>query len=210
VGLRIVDSFSNIKKKIDTVIAGHMNKKIQKNKSRAERQIKGLIRGWIEEQPEVASLRDQGGFGSLNAQFGLPPGVPDIAIEAIIQALIASIEVLFTRVDNKFRGKVEFRIRGQVILSILDIPEGTVITEKGADLNWLQWLLTRGIETVVSGYKYVPGARGRSGGGTMMGGSSFRVEPISFTGTVNKNFITRAFAGRDKELSKVLQVLLKG
>lgn len=209
-GLKIVDSFSNIKNKIDTAIANHMNKRIQTRRKRAEAQIKSYIRGWIEEQDEVASLKAQGELKSLNAQFGLPPGVPNIAIEAIIQALIQSIEVLFTKVDKKFRGKVEFRIRGEVILSILGIPQGIVITEKGASLNWLEWLLTRGNETIISGYQYTasPGG-GRSGGGWMSGGSVFRVEPTSFAGRVDNNFITRAFKDKDKELSRVLKVLLK-
>ena len=207
--LKLIDSFSNVKKKIDTLIANRMNKKIQKNKSRAERQIKSLIRGWVEEQPEVASLRDQGGLGSLNAQFGLPPGVSDIAIEAIIQALIASVNVIFQKVTVK-GGGVQFVIRGDVIREILNIPQGTIITEKGAVLNWLQWLLTRGHKTVVSGYKYVPLHAGRSGGGLMIGGSAFRVEPLLFTGTVDNNFVTRAFSGRDRQLSRVLRDILKG
>ena len=90
-----------MKRKIDTAIANHMNKLIQRKKDRAEKQIKSLIRGWIEQQPEVISLRDQGGFGSLNAQFGLPPGVPDIAIEGIIEALVASVNVNFKKVNLK-------------------------------------------------------------------------------------------------------------
>ena len=208
-GLRILDSFSSIKSKIDTIIANVMNKKIQKNKSRAERQIKSLIRGWIEQQPEVISLRDQGGFESLNAQFGLSPGVPDIAIEGIIQALIQSVNVIFQKVTVK-GGGIQFVIRGDVIREILSIPQGTIITEKGRPLNWLEWLLTRGNEAVISGYRYVAGPRGRSGGGVMIGGSSFRVEPTSFAGTVDNNFVTRAFSGRDRQLSRVLRDLLKG
>ena len=208
-GLTIIDSFSSIKKRIDTVIANHMNKKIQNNKSRAERQIKGLIRGWIEEQPEVASLKAQGELRSLNAKFGLPPGVPDIAIEAIIQALVASVNVTFKKVNSRVSGGIEFNIKGDVILDILNIPEGTVITEKGVPLNWLQWLLTRGNTAVVSGYKYIPIHHGRSGGGLMMRGSVFRVEPLSFAGTVDNNFVTRAFSGRGRELSRILRVLLK-
>ena len=210
-GLTIVDSFSNVKRKIDNAISKHMNQRNQKRRNKAEVQIKSYIRGWIEEQPEVASLRTQGRLNSLNAQFGLPPGIPDIAIEEIIQALIASVDVIFTKIDGKLRGGIEFRIHGSVILSILNIPQGIIITKKGVPLNWLQWLLTRGHETIVFGYKYTPYPElGRSGGGTMTKGSVFRVEPHSFTGTVDDNFVTRAFSGRGRELSRVLKVLLKG
>jgi len=211
VGIRIVDSFSNVKRQIDTIIANRINKLIQRKKDRAAKEIKGLIRGWIEQQPEVASLKAQGEFGSLNAQFGLPPGVPDIAMEAIIQALIASVDVTFKKINpGSNKGGVEFVIKGDVILRILNIPHGIIITEEDAPLNWLQWLLSRGNETIISGYQYVAGPRGRSGGGVMIGGSSFRVEPTSFSGTVDNNFVTRAFSGRDRQLSKILRVLLKG
>ena len=210
-GLTIVDSFSSMKRKIDTAIANHMNKLIQRKKDRAEKQIKSLIRGWIEQQPEVISLRDQGGFGSLNAQFGLPPGVPDIAIEGIIEALVASVNVNFKKVNSRFSsGGIEFSIKGDVILQILNIPQGIIVTEKGRPLNWLEWLLTRGNAAVISGYQYVAGPSGRSGGGVMIGGSSFRVEPTSYAGTVDNNFVTRAFSGRDRQLSRVLRGVLKG
>ena len=209
--VQIIDSVASVNRKVNTAIANHMNKLIPKNRNRAKAQIKSQIRGWIEEQPEVASLMTQGGLGSLNAQFGLPPGIPTITIEAILRALIASIKVIFTKVNNKVQGGIEFRIQGDVILSLLGIPGGTIITDKGTPLNWLEWLLTRGHEVIVSGYMYTPApGQGRSGGGTMTGGSIFRVEPISFAGTVNNNFITRAFSGRNKDLSRILRVLLKG
>ena len=210
VGLKIVDSLSKVKQKINSVIASTVNKKIQKNKAKAQKQIKSLIRGWIEQQPEVISLKAQGQLGSLNAKFGLPPGVPDIAIETIIGTLIESVDVIFKKMDSKGAGGIKFVIRGDVIRDILNIPQGTIVTKKGVPLNWLQWLLTRGNETVVSGYKYVPGSRGRSGGGTMMGGSSFRVEPARFAGTVDDNFVTRAFSNKDRQLSRILRELLKG
>ena len=44
----------------------------------------------------------------------------------------------------------------------------------------------------------------------MIGGSSFRVEPTSYAGTVDNNFVTRAFSGRDRQLSRVLRGVLKG
>lgn len=209
--VQIIDSVASVKKKVNTAIANHMNKLIPKNRDRVEAQIKNQIRGWIEEQPEVASIKAQGGLGSLNAQFGLMPGIPSATMEAIIQALISSIDVKFTKINKKVRGGIEFRIQGNVILRILNIPTGTIITEKGTPLNWLEWLLTRGSEVIVAGYTYTPApGQGRSGGGTMTGGSVFRVEPTSFAGTVDNNFITRAFSGRSKELSRILRILFKG
>ena len=163
------------------------------------------------EDKEIKNAVETGNVDDLNAKFGLPPGVPDIAIEGIIQALVASVDVTFKRMNARLStGGIQFAIRGDVILSILDIPEGTIITEKGVPLNWLQWLLTRGNAAVVSGYKYIPLHHGRSGGGLMAKGSVFRVEPISFAGTVDNNFITRAFSGRSKELSRILRILFKG
>ena len=89
------------------------------------------------------------------------------------------------------------------MITCYDIIKSLVRTEKGADLHWLDWLLTLGDKTIVIGYEYKPGTGGRSGGGTMTKGTAFRVSP-SYSGTIEDNFITRAFSNKEKEVSSIL------
>ena len=82
---------------------------------------------------------------------------------------------------------------------------------KSGDLHWLDWLLKRGDNMIISNYQYNPQTGlGRSGLGNMVGGGSFRVPP-QFSGTVDDNFITRAFLGnnQEKEIFYIIEKALK-
>ena len=92
--------------------------------------------------------------------------------------------------------------------NLLGLQEGHVLTEKGGDLHWLDWLIRQGDRTVVLGWNYVPAPTGRSGGWEMNIGGVWRVPP-EFWGTLDDNFITRAFEAREKEIIGILQGLLK-
>ena len=171
--------------------------------------IKRVIPSWISQQPEIISLNSDGVNGSLNAQFGLRPGQSAIVIADIINAISESIFVHITPVSPvNLSGGISFSIQPTDFKNLISLSSGIVATEKLQQLHWLDWLLTEGDRVIIAGYEYVPSDGGRSGGGTMKLGRSFRVEP-SFSGTVDDNFVTRAFAGRDKQLANLLSKLLK-
>ena len=94
--------------------------------------------------------------------------------------------------------------------NLLSLKKGHVTTAKGADLHWLSWLLERGQGVIVVGYNYTPDTapRGRSGGGTMGRGTAWRVPP-QYAGTVNDNFVTRAFDGREKDIARLFSDILR-
>ena len=66
----------------------------------------------------------------------------------------------------------------------------------------------KGDTTIVKGYSDKPSTKGRSRGGTMALEGVFRVNP-RYTGSADNNFITRAFLGRNKELTTMLSYLLE-
>jgi len=208
---KIKEGVSTFKRLVNEAIANEMNRRIKKRRRKAEQTIKSLIPHWIQEQPEIQSILDQGTPGSLNAAFGLPPGVPEVSVSAIIETLTSSVNVLFKKVDRNLNGGIEFSMDPKLLVSLLRLEEGFVTTEKGQQLHWLGWLLTKGDELIISGYRYKPSdEQGRSGGGTMSKGgtfSIFRVNP-EFSGSIENNFITRAFENRDRELSSILSDLL--
>ena len=207
--IKLLESDNDIITKINKSIARRFNVLIKRRAKIVQNDIKRLIPSWISEQPEVISLNSDGTDGSLNAQFGLRPGQSAVVIADIINAISESIFVHITPVSPvNLSGGISFSIQPTDFKNLISLSSGIVATEKLQQLHWLDWLLTEGDRVIIAGYEYVPSDGGRSGGGTMKLGRSFRVEP-SFSGTVDDNFVTRAFAGRDKQLANLLSKLLK-
>jgi hypothetical protein len=208
IGLKLLESDNTIKKAIHEGIAEHINGAIKKNKQRTTRTLKTSIKKWVGAQPEIASLLSRGGFGSLNAQFGLPSNNAETAVGMITSLVSESLQIRITPVNAKLKGRIEFNFQPTDFSRLLGLNSGHITTKKGQDLHWLDWLLTKGDMTIVTGYSYIPGNVGRSGGGSMGFGGVWRVPP-EFSGTLQNNFITRSFIGREKEITSILQGLLK-
>jgi hypothetical protein len=207
INLKLVDSDSQIEKKINEAIAKELNKLVNKSSKRVSERIKMALEGWITSQPEIASLQSEGVAGELNAQFGLTMGQGAIASAEIIQAVLSTLEVKIRPIDSRLRGGVDFNIQPSNFRTLLDLPSGFVVTDS-SPLHWLNWLLMEGTKTIVYGYSYTPDFSGRSGGGTMKKGGVWRIPP-QYSGSQQDNFITRALKGRDKELSSILQDVFK-
>ena len=202
--IELVDSFPVINSKINKAIAEEMNKRISKRISKGREIFKKLIFGWVMEQQEIQSLMAQGVPGSLNAAFGLTH--PNVSV--IASSVAEATSVNFTKISKKLSGGIEFNFQSNDFANLLGLPEGHLVTEMGADLHWLDWLLTKGDTVIIKGYTYKPSTEGRSRGGTMELGGFFRVDP-KYSGKQDNNFITRAFEGRDKQLSKILYSFLR-
>lgn len=201
--LKLLESNQQIGRDINKAIAKYMNNQVRIKNRKILGIFKKNIDSWVRSQPEIQSILSQGEVGSLNAQFGLRPGTPDLAVEKIVNSIVESTQVKIKKIDENLSGGVDFYCQPSEFLNLLGLAEGHVRTEKGADLHWLDWLLTFGDKTIVVGYNYEPGSKGRSGGGTMTKGAAFRVSP-SFSGTLGNNFITRALSNREKEVSSIL------
>lgn len=214
ISLRLTTS----KKEIDRMIAGqatdYLNRKISRNYPKVVNSLRQRIPAWIRSQPEIQSLLAQGIPGSLNAVFGLYNGDALTAVSDIIQAIKQSTEIKISKINNKYQGDVEFSFQADDFANLLSLESGRVRTvpgpfdDGGADLHWLEWLLTRGDSVIITGYTYKAGFDGRSGGGIMRRGVSFRVPP-QYSGTINDNFITRALSNREQEIETVITRLFE-
>jgi hypothetical protein len=202
--IKLLESNSDIEKKIKTAIAEELNALIKKNFKTAQKRIESSVSGWVTSQPEVQSLLREGVPNSLHAQFGLQAGQGLLSSIEIVNAIIASIEVRVKQVDAKLNTGIDFNIQPENLRNLLGLPSGFTQTEDQDILPWLTWLLLEGSNTIVYGYTYVPDLSGRSGGGTMEAGGSWRIPP-EFSGTIDDNFVTRALSNRDKELEGILR-----
>jgi hypothetical protein len=207
ISLKILESNSQIKDKIYEAILQELNKRVFKNKKNVTTRLQNAVKRWIEAQPEIASLRANSSAGSLGAQFGLTSATSDVVADRITSAVAGSMIVKIQPIKKTLKGTLEINFQRDDFINLLSLQSGHVLTEKGTDLHWLDWLLIKGDTTIITGYTYSPGPLGRSGGGEMNIGGLWRVPP-EFSGTITNNFITRSFKGTEKETAEILKGLL--
>ena len=205
--INILETDDQIQRKILKAIAEETNKKISKNRNYVVNKLKGYVRSWLEMQPEINDLR-QDGVG-LNAELGLQAGTGSFVASTIVDASVRSIETKVTKVNRNLKGGFVFNFQPKNLINLLSLPEARIITEKGVTLDWLKWLLTMGDTPIIFGYDFLPTpGQGRSGGGTMVGGGMWRIQP-KYSGTISNNFITRSLIGKEQILQETLTRLLK-
>jgi hypothetical protein len=205
--LTLRDTAIKISGEINKALVKHINMAIAKNRGKVSKRFKNEVKGWLRQSPEINSLLAQGSPESLNAVFGLAPGAGNSAVDAIINSVVDSMQIKISKISPRYRGEILFNFQENSLGNILGLSEGHQITLFGEDLHWLNWLLTSGDAIVIKGFSYEPSKDGRSGGGTMKVGGSFRVPP-EYAGVLGNNFITRAFEGKDKEIFNILTQLL--
>lgn len=206
-GLKITKTNRQIEREVTGLLSTEINKVLRKNNKKIVEKIRALVAEWIMTRPEVLSLLDEGVPGSLNAQFGFFPGQAAEFVDLVVRSVVDSIRIKVIPLDKNLKGGVEFNIQPSNYTNLLSSQFAVIITSSGP-LFWLEWLLKEGTQTVVFGYKYVPDAYGRSGGGYMQKGGIWRIPP-EYAGTTSSNFITRALVGKEKELSQVLREFAK-
>lgn len=201
--LKLLDSIKDISKKINISIAESLNDKLTKNEYALKTKAKNIVFNLIQSQPEIASLNG----GKLQGAFGIID--PSSAISAIIKSIADSIDVKFTKFNDKLKGGISINIQPSSFENLLNLSQGFV-NYKNSDLHWLNWLLTQGDKIIIINYQYnAKTGLGRSGLGNMIPGDSFRVPP-EFSGSQNNNFITRAFlnSSAEKQFIKILEEAL--
>lgn len=203
--LKLLESNKAIQDNMYMALAEELNKYIEKNKTRVLGHFQTAIRGWLLSSPEMISLSSSNP-GDLGAQFGLREGAATAIINTIVDEVTNNFKIDIKKISKRLKGGVDFHFQKGDLTNLLTLTGGHVMTEKGQNLHWLDWLLTKGDTVIVTGYEYEPSFAGRSGGGIMSLGSVWRVPP-QYSGTQDKNFITKIFDGQEKQISKILQGL---
>jgi hypothetical protein len=196
--IKIIDSIRAIEKNVNKAIADHMNSVMNRKQGEILSEVKTLIPIWIHRQPEISALLSTDPAYSLKGQFGIPGETMSI-VNTIIQAVVDATVIKIVKFSPNLKGGLELQFQPSNFSNLLSLPQGHTIYN-GGDLHWLDWLLKRGDNIIVTNYQYSPESGiGRSGLGHMVGGGSFRVPP-QFSGTETDNFITRAFIGPQQEI----------
>lgn len=167
------------------------------NKKRAQliNAIKPVVFDAIYDCPEMESIRS----GKLRADFGLNfDPTKEIAL-----AVSESVDLYYAFPLNAI---FNFRLNVQPISNdnLLSLPSSIVITEDGAEIPWLEWLLTYGDKAIIAdfGVFYKDGV-GRSEQAIMVKNiGPFTVDP-RYSGVSGNNFITRALNSKSTEIQRV-------
>lgn len=162
----------------------------------------------IKNAPEYSSLIS----GELKAEFGLPDS--ESRVSAIIDKW-NKIDFSYKRVHisgQSLAGSFSLNMIRENYNDVLSLEAASFVTEKGTQLNWLEWLLLFGSQTIIKDYTVVLGAdpRSRTGMAIMKGVKSGKWGvPPEFAGTANDNWITRAIDAADPQILDLLDQSLR-
>lgn len=171
-------------------------------------EIIAILTRALNDSSTVKALRE----GKLRDDFGIFGNMVDIAIDNIIKILADNIDTQPKKSNKKKGVSISANLMPSDISVLTSVGGGSYQTESG-DINWMDWLLTRGSQVIIKDFWLFEHAKGttRSGGKEVMVKISknkrdpFRVDP-QHAGTRTNNFITRALdTVRDDIASVIIQ-----
>jgi hypothetical protein len=196
---KIVETTNEIMKKILAEVLVEANKQFSIKQAPIETIAKTLLRRYILNQPEMIDVIS----GDLQYEFGIID--PFARISNIIDALVLDVKAEvkpFKVSGSTVKGGIKLQGINVRYSHVINMPDAVVITDKKKKIPWLKWLLLEGGNTVIGDYSVELGDNlGRTGGGHMVLGGSYKV-PAEFAGTAGNNFITRAIAQMQPELTQ--------
>lgn len=200
--VQFLDPLKTLTAKIIFASSQAVDKMIVRNTEPIEIMAKDIIFTAFEMSPTFSSLLS----GKLKADFGLTDQLAVNAKNEIISHIVNNIRVQYNLRSQK-NIKVGQGVFGSFFLVLMPDPNfyekiksgsyisnGAYVRKYGLDgnIDWLEWLLTRGTEIVIADFevKYGNFKNSRSQLALMQEGGAFRVDP-EFAGTLEDNFITR-------------------
>lgn len=208
ISINILESDAEISRRILQALVGQTDTYFKKAFNKAKQQIVPIVSKAITSHPTYRSLIS----GRLKSEFGL-----DSPASRINELLGFWEKLTLNYIPPRIKGN---EIIGSFSLSmiksdysdVLSSAAATVRTKKGAQLEWLRWLLLFGDKTIVKDYKikFGPDSKSRSGDAIMVRGKGARWSvPSAFAGTISKNWITEAIDSVEGQVFKILEQSLR-
>jgi hypothetical protein len=195
--IKLAESDKTIETKMLAAMQKHVNYRFQLAQPIIISRLKYQVAEWIMDTDEVQSLLD----GQLRADFGIPS--PSTSVTNIVESITRTVTVVFKPVSKTLTGQVlTVAVQPRSLANVLGLGE-TIITKKGAKLDWLEWLLVRGDDIIVADYHVEYGPFGRTGEAHMILPGLFRVDP-AFSGTSKDNFVTRALDDKVNDMIRII------
>jgi hypothetical protein len=208
--IELLETNKQIERKILDCIAEDFNNLIQPKLSIIREKISVATVAFLKGSETYESLMR----GELAGHFGLPVWGRRMMIDNVIQKIGDNIEIDYTPVRVRaggFIGGAEIGVLVKDFSDILAMMEASVDTEKGQILPWLEWLLIRGDQIIISEYEInFISAQGRSAKAIMVKNNSavWRVPP-EYSGVMGDNWLTRFFTIYHNVYSTLLEQILQ-
>lgn len=187
---------AKIERDILVAFRDHLNIVFKQAAPGIRRRIVEACDGIIEGTKEYASLVR----GELMAELGLEN--PESRMAAVIGRIKESVQVVAkpVRIVGKtLTGGITGELLREDFEDILSLAEASYVSQpSGAHIPWLGWLITGGDQILVFDHRITydltanQALRSRSGAALMIPGSGWRVPP-EYAGTIDSNFLTKAF-----------------
>lgn len=182
-----------------------------------EKNIRQLIHHMFEQSPEIYQLL----HSRIRYDLGVLPDEMESVMKQIPDIIADSLRVNIIKRQNIV---LTVSMVPAYFVDIANIKEGTFIQtftkKEPKEIHWLDWLLTKGNEIIISEYRvlYKHTSASRTGEAIMVelqsgmynrtfGSSGFRIPP-EFAGTIENNFITRALDGIDEIIFRQIKTLI--
>jgi hypothetical protein len=206
--IEIVETNEKIAKDILKALKPQVEAFFQKAFESVKDNLADIVINAIKTAPEYSALID----GQLKAEFGLPDSVDRVS--TIIDKW-SKVQFKYEKVVIKgslLFGSFSFNMIKSDYSDVINLPVASFITEKRSTLNWLEWLLLFGNQTIIKDYNVVLGSnpRSRTGMAVMKGVNSGKWSvPTQYAGTPNDNWITRAIDSADSQIMDLLNKSLR-
>lgn len=204
ISINIIESTDVISQRILKALLPEVTNYFQKAFNKCKNSIDSLISEALTQSPEYQSILS----GKLKYEFGLPDAENRLST---ILSIIKNIQIKYNKPKiskNQIEGSFILQMIPSDYSDLLSSAAAILDTEKGAQLEWLRWLLLFGDKTIIRDYvvKIGPSSRSRTGNAIMVSTIKGRWGvPPEFAGTKNNNWITRAI---DNASSGIEQLLL--
>jgi len=201
--INIIESNADIQKKINKALAKEVNKSLAFTARLVKSRIEPIIKTALLSSPEITSLRG----GVLKAEFGLtsdPTG-------AIVNAIVSSLDVQFTKVDQNFNGGLAIVMQPDNFANLFSLSVAEQPLDDYGSLPWLQWLLTLGDAIIITdfGVEFGNLPNSRTGLAVMRKSKAPYKVNSAFSGTTENNFITRSVGRVRSQIVKIIEGVMK-
>lgn len=205
--IEIKESEQQIVRKITVAVRDHLNEKFPRAINPIKKMVKKKLFDSLVDSPEYNAIA----AGNLRIELGLVDG--EGRLLDIIDQWIRDVEVKFKRFragNSGLTGGITITAVKSDYFDVLGLSEAELITDKGEELPWLQWLLLEDTNIIIADYEVKFGlGRGRTGGGNMVPGGEWSI-PSQFAGGQGDNFVTRAIEIIQPDLEREVADIIKG
>jgi len=188
--MKIVKTNKQIERLMVQALAKEGQYALKNASRRIKTRVKNIVYDAINDCPEIQELSRHD--GKLRLDFGLSSDPTPEIINGIVNSVFVEVKRI-TASGGRLKGGITIGVQPVGAANLFSLPESVQEIETGGYMPWLQWLLFEGDRIIIQNYgvEYKPGA-GRTGGARMIEEAApFRVDP-RYSGTIERNFITRA------------------